>query len=195
MASSYQIGLTTGMRRGELLGLEWKNVNLEQGTIQVKQTVVYVNKQHIVKEPKTKNSVRTVTVPVSLIDELKKFKSVWKKDRFKVGDKWEGGEYEFLFSSWHGKPMHPSSITTWWNRFEKRYNLPHIRFHDLRHTSATLLINSGVHAKIISSRLGHADIRTTMNIYEHALQEADVEAANKFENLFGVNKKSRGLEA
>ncbi|MFJ7512573.1 site-specific integrase [Peribacillus simplex] len=104
---------------------------------------------------------------------------------------WEGGEYEFLFSSWQGKPMHPSSITTWWSRFKKRYNLPQIRFHDLRHTSATLLINSGVHAKIISSRLGHADIRTTMNTYGHALQEADQEAAKHLESLFHSDNKKR----
>ena len=100
-----------------------------------------------------------------------------------------------LFTSWHGKPLHPSSITTWWRRFVSRHQLRYIRFHDLRHTSATLLINSGVHAKIISSRLGHADIRTTMNIYGHALQEADREATKHFDKLFTNNKKrSRSIK-
>ncbi|MCF6409013.1 tyrosine-type recombinase/integrase [Pseudalkalibacillus salsuginis] len=178
------LALTTGMRRGELLGLEWKNVDLEKGTIQIKQTLTYTNKQHIVKEPKTKNSIRMVSLPASLIEALKTYKHFTNKERMKAGDHWEGGNYYFLFSSWHGKPLHPSSVTTWWKRFINKNNLRYIRFHDLRHTSATLLINQGVHAKTISSRLGHADIRTTMNIYGHALQEADQEAANHFDSFF-----------
>jgi integrase len=80
--------------------------------------------------------------------------------------------------------MHPSSVKTWWTRFTTRHSLNYIRFHDLRHTSATLLLNQGVHMKTISARLGHANILTTMNIYGHALESADKEAANQFENLF-----------
>ncbi|WP_374187291.1 tyrosine-type recombinase/integrase [Priestia aryabhattai] len=189
-----KIAITTGLRRGELLGLEWKYVDLEKGTLQVKQALSYVNRKHIIREPKTKNSIRTVTLPEALVDELKKYKSAWNRKRLKASDLWEGGQYQFLFISWHGKPLHPSSITTWWRRFVNRHKLRYIRFHDLRHTSATLLINSGVHAKTISSRLGHADIRTTMNIYGHALQEADREATKHFDNLFTNNKK-RDLEA
>ncbi|TJZ40068.1 site-specific integrase [Priestia megaterium] len=184
-----KVAITTGLRRGELLGLEWKHVDLDKGTIQVKQAITYVNQEHIITEPKTKNSIRTVTLPEVLISEMKKYKAVWNKKRLKVSELWEGGEYQFLFTSWHGKPLHPSSVTTWWRRFTKRNNLKYIRFHDLRHTSATLLINKGVHAKVISTRLGHADIRTTMNIYGHVLQEADKEAANLFEDLFKGNKK------
>lgn len=188
-----KIAITTGLRRGELLGLEWKHINLEKGTLQVKQAVTYVNRQHIIREPKTKNSVRTVALPGTLVEDLKKYKAIWNKDRLKISNLWEGGEYWFIFSSWNGKPLHPSSVTTWWRRFVNKHQLRYIRFHDLRHTSATLLINSGVHAKIISSRLGHADIRTTMNIYGHALQEADREATKHFDKLF-TNKK-RDLEA
>lgn len=188
-----KIAITTGLRRGEMLGLEWKHINFEKGTLQVKQAVTYVNRQHIIREPKTKNSVRTVALPVTLVEELKKYKAIWNKDRLKASNLWEGGEYSFIFSSWNGKPLHPSSVTTWWRRFINKHHLRFIRFHDLRHTSATLLINSGVHAKIISSRLGHADIRTTMNIYGHALQEADKEATKHFDKLF-TNKK-RDLEA
>jgi integrase len=190
-----KIAITTGLRRGELLGLEWKHIDLDKGTIQVKQTISYANQEYIIKEPKTKNSVRTVTIPESIIPEIKKYKSVWNRDRLQAGDLWEGGVYQFLFTSWDGKPLYPSSVGTWWRRFIKKHGLKYIRFHDLRHTSATLLINSGVHAKIISTRLGHADIRTTMNIYGHSLQEADKEAANHFENLFEGGKQKRDLEA
>ncbi|MBY0005742.1 site-specific integrase [Priestia aryabhattai] len=189
-----KIAITTGLRRGELLGLEWKHIDLVKGTLQVKQALSYVNQKHIIREPKTKNSIRTVSLPEVLVDELKKYKSTWNKKRLKASNLWEGGQYQFLFTSWHGKPLHPSSITTWWRRFVSKHKLRYIRFHDLRHTSATLLINSGVHAKTISSRLGHADIRTTMNIYGHALQEADREATKHFDKLFANNKK-RDLEA
>lgn len=102
----------------------------------------------------------------------------------RAGDKWEGSnEHFFVFSTWNGKSYYHTSHGTWLRRFLKRKKLKPIRFHDLRHTSATLLINKGVHAKTISNRLGHADIRTTMNIYGHALQSADQLAANTLNSI------------
>jgi integrase len=102
----------------------------------------------------------------------------------KSADLWEGGENFFLFTFWNGKPINPYSVGTWWRRFSANNDMKYIRFHDLRHTSATLLLNQGIHAKIISSRLGHANITTTLNIYAHALQEADQAAADKLDSLF-----------
>ncbi|WP_409347058.1 site-specific integrase [Paenibacillus sp. MBLB4367] len=116
--------------------------------------------------------------------KLKEYKLHCNKERMKASELWEGGEYFFLFTAWNGKPISPFSVNNYWGRFIKRNNLKYIRFHDLRHTSATLLLNQGVHAKIISSRLGHADITTTLNIYAHALQEADQAAADQFDSLF-----------
>lgn len=178
------LALTTGLRRGELLALEWKHIDLENGVLDVKQSLSYANGQHIIKEPKTANSVRRVTLPPSLISELKSYSLHCRKERLALGDAWQGGEHFFLFSATSGKPLYHTVPGTWLRRFIKRNNLPQIRFHDLRHTSATLLINQGVHAKTIAARLGHADIRTTMNIYGHALQAADQAAADKFESLF-----------
>ncbi|GIN88943.1 hypothetical protein J6TS2_53290 [Heyndrickxia sporothermodurans] len=101
-----------------------------------------------------------------------------------VGDAWEWGDHFFLFGNEFGKPIRPDSISQWWRRFTKKYKIKHIRFHDLRHTSATHLINEGVHPKVISERLGHADISTTMNIYGHVLAEADKSAASHFDHFF-----------
>lgn len=186
------LALTTGLRRGELLGLEWKYVNFENGTIDVRQSLTFVKELgYLVKEPKTKNSVRIVSIPPSLIPDLKALKIESSKDRMKSEELWEGGDRFFVFSSWNGKPLYPSSVKTWWSRFTKRHNLKYIRFHDLRHTSVTLLINKGVHAKIISERLGHANILTTMNIYGHALRSADLEAAKHFDSLFSNPQKSK----
>ncbi|WP_310877591.1 site-specific integrase [Priestia megaterium] len=189
------IAITTGLRRGELLGLEWKHIDLEKGTIQVRQTISYA-KGYIIKEPKTKGSVRTIAMPLFLVQQIKPYKHLVNQERIKAGELWEGGEYFFVFSCWHGKPLHPSGVTTWWRRFLTKNKLRYIRFHDLRHTSATLLINQGVHPKTISSRLGHANIRTTMDIYGHALQEADQGAASHFDILFNnIENEKREVKA
>jgi integrase len=186
------LALTTGLRRGELLGLDWKNVDLEKGTIDVWQSLTFShNGGYKVKEPKTRNSSRKVALPVSMLPELKAFKVHCNKLRLETVELWEGGEHFFLFTSWNGKPLNPYSVGTWWRRFTKRVQLKYIRFHDLRHTSATLLLNQGVHAKIISSRLGHANITTTLNIYAHALQEADQAAADKLDSLFTSRKENK----
>jgi integrase len=186
------LALTTGLRRGELLGLDWKNVDLEKGTINVRQSLTFSHSGgYKVKEPKTRNSSRKVSLPVSLLPELKNFKIHCNKLRLETVDLWEGGEHFFLFTSWNGKPLNPYSIGTWWRRFTKRNQFKYIRFHDLHHTSATLLLNKGVHAKIISSRLGHANIATTLNIYAHALQEADQAAADKLDTLFTSRKENK----
>jgi integrase len=188
------LALTTGLRRGELLGLDWKSVDLDKGTIDVRQALTFSKNGYKLKEPKTKNSIRKVTLPGSLIPDLKSFKIYCNKQRMKSADMWEGGENFFLFTFWNGKPLNPYSVGTWWRRFSANNKLKYIRFHDLRHTSATLLLNQGVHAKIISSRLGHANIATTLNIYAHALQEADQAAADKLDSLFGAKNEKKNIK-
>lgn len=183
------LAVTCGLRRGEILGLEWKHIDLDNQTLEVKQTLTYTKSSgYMVKEPKTKNAKRKVSLPSFVVPLLKKLKSQKNEERIKVDDLWQGGEHFFLFSSWDGKPLNPSSVKTWWHRFLERNNMPKITFHDLRHTSATLLINRGAHAKTISARLGHADIKTTMNIYGHALESADKAAADHFDQMFNQKK-------
>ncbi|MFD0673481.1 tyrosine-type recombinase/integrase [Cohnella sp. GCM10027633] len=182
------LALTTGLRRGELLALEWKHIDLQNGVLEVRQSLSHANGKAIIKEPKTKTSARRVSLPASLTSELKLYYTHCRKERLALGDAWEGGDRFFLFSATNGKSLYHTVPGTWLRRFIKRHKLPQIRFHDLRHTSATLLINQGVHAKTIAARLGHADIRTTMNIYGHALQSADQAAADKFDSL--LSKRS-----
>ncbi|NBD27011.1 site-specific integrase [Paenibacillus glycinis] len=184
------LALTTGLRRGELLALEWKHLNLHEGVIDVKQSLTYVKGKHIIKPPKTKSSIRKVSIPEALIQDLMQFHAKAHHERIQLDDLWEGGEHFFIFSSWHGKPYYHTVPGTWLRRFLKRKKLKPIRFHDLRHTSATLLINQGVHAKTIAGRLGHADIRTTMNIYGHSLLSADHLAANTFNAILSPKKEN-----
>lgn len=185
------LALAAGLRRGELLGLEWSHIDLEKGTIRIKQVIGRgKNGRPVIKGPKTKTSKRTVSLPPSLIEELKRYHLHWKKEKMKMRDQWVEKEHEWLFCNEDGTHFYPTTPTTWWRRFTKRAEVRYIRLHDLRHTSATLLINQGVHAKIISERLGHADIRITMDTYGHALQTADKEAAQKLDSLFGQQKSS-----
>ncbi|GIP60579.1 site-specific integrase [Paenibacillus woosongensis] len=189
------LALTTGMRRGELLGLEWKHIDWKAGHIDVTQTLVHALKgEIIVKEPKTKNSRRKVALPASVLEELREYYTHRVKERDKLGDAWngrdrEGREWNFVFSHADGKPFHHERPYLWFRQFIIKNGLRYIRFHDLRHTSATLLINQGVHAKIISERLGHGNITTTMNIYGHALRSADQAAADKLDSLFSTRKE------
>lgn len=195
------LALTSGMRRGELLGLEWKHVDWKNSTIDVRQSLVHALKgEVIVKEPKTKKSSRLISLPTSVINELREYYLYRVKERDKLGDAYnnkdiKGNEWNFVFSHADGTPFHHERPYQWFRQFLKRAGLRPIRFHDLRHTSATLLINQGVHAKVISERLGHGDITTTMNIYGHALRSADQAAADKFEVLFLDKDKTKKQDA
>ncbi|OPA77442.1 site-specific integrase [Paenibacillus selenitireducens] len=191
------LALTTGMRRGELLGLEEKHIDLDNEIIHIKQSIPkFVNREAVIKSPKTKGSVRKVVIPSSIIDELRTYISELKKQRLKSEEPWLGGDHFFLFSQPNGKPIYPKTLGEMWRSFHKRNpKLKYIRFHDLRHTAATLLINKGVHAKIISNRLGHSKITTTMNVYGHVIESADRSAAEKLNAIFQDNSKSSRTEA
>ncbi|WP_261303973.1 tyrosine-type recombinase/integrase [Paenibacillus andongensis] len=175
------LALTTGLRRGELVGLEWKNVDLEQGTIYVKQSISdFINGNPVIKEPKTKKSTRKINLSDAVWEELREYHDYCKQLWVEL-EKTRDNDHFFVFFNQYGRAFYPESPYLWFRGFLKKQNLKYIKFHDLRHTSATLLINQGVHAKIISERLGHANITTTMNIYGHVLSKADKEAANKFD--------------
>jgi integrase len=181
MEKSIQAGLLSS----ELLGLEWKHIDFSTGVIDVRQTMIHALKgEVIVKQPKTKKSVRKVALPSSVLEELKEYHAFRIKERNDVGDTWRGGEWFFLFSHPDGQPFHHERPYQWFRHFIQKHGFRYIRFHDLRHTSATILINQGVHAKFISERLGYGSITTTMNIYGHALRTADQAAADKFDSLF-----------
>lgn len=191
------LAITTAMRRAELLGLEWKHIDFENGLIYINQTIPkFVKGKPLIKGPKNKTSKRKVAIPQIAIDALREYEKQWKKDHFNSEDTWLGGDYRFLFSHNNGIPLYPKTIGDRWRAFHKRnidHGLKYIRFHDLRHTSATLLINEGVHPKIISKRLGHSKIGTTMNVYGHVIDSADKTAAEKFQRLFKKSSEETEL--
>lgn len=139
-------------------GLEWKHIDWKTGVIEVLQSVstTVAGSAHV-KEPKTKNSKRKVALPASVLEEMREYYTYRAKERDKIGDAWQGEEYFFMFCHADGKAFHHERPYLWFRKFIQKNGLRYIRFHDLRHTSATLLISQGVHAKIISERLGYHD--------------------------------------
>ena len=174
------LAIATGLRRGELMGLQWKDINLDTGIISVNRSVQEFKKQFIIKAPKTVGSVRSLVVSGSVREVLKEYKREQDAERAKIYELWEMKE-AWVFTQWNGKPMNPGTSGHWWLKFLKRHQLPHMPFHGLRHISATILIAQGVPLKNVSARLGHTDIRTTANIYADALESVDRNAADKMD--------------
>ncbi|ARK25594.1 site-specific integrase [Sporosarcina sp. P37] len=177
------LALAAGLRRGELLGLEWSKVDFENKRIDIDTTIVKADGA-LIKGPKSKASNRLVAIPESIIKELEYYKDYWIAEKNAMGSKWIEQERSWLFCNEDGTHFYPDTPSTWWRRFTERNKIRHIRLHDLRHTSASLLIAENVHAKVIAERLGHSKISVTMDTYGHLLRSADQDAAAKLNNLF-----------
>ena len=173
----------TGLRREELCGLEWKDINFSNSVITVNRASIYIPKEGVISDT-TKNdtSQRSIKAPAAAIQMLKDYKEWQNEQSAKVGDRWQNSDR--LFTTAEGKPIHPDTITGWFHDFIRRNKLPDITIHSLRHTNATLMINSGVPITTIASRLGHANPSTTTKIYTHAIQSADAAAAEALDNIF-----------
>ncbi|TCS80341.1 site-specific integrase [Tepidibacillus fermentans] len=176
----------TGMRRGEILGLRWRDINFHNRVISVRQTLQAVKgKGLIFKEPKN-GKERTVSIPDSLIDLLKKQKIKQNENKLRFGPAYN--DFDLVFAQPNGNPFQPSELSRGFNKIIKKAEITPIRFHDLRHTHATLLLEQGVHPKIVSERLGHSSINITLDTYSHVLPNMQEEAANKFDDLIKKSK-------
>ena len=168
----YYLDLATGLRRGELLGLKWEDVDMDHGVIHVRRQVARVNGD--VKEVplKTKNSYRNISISkdaVDMLTEMEKHKTC-----------------EYVFSSATGGPISPDSVRHMLHRVLKRAGLPAVRFHDLRHTFATLALQNGVDIKTVSGMLGHFSAGFTLDTYAHVTTAAQKEAANTMGSVLNV---------
>ena len=161
----YYIDLATGLRRGELLGLKWEDIDLERGDLRVKRQLARINGEIVEAPLKTKNAYRTLPLAADAIDILKAQKK-------KVGSS------PWVFPSPTGGPLSPDCVNNMLHRVLKRAGLPSIRFHDLRHTFATMALQNGVDVKTVSSMLGHYSAGFTLDTYAHVTTSAKREAAN-----------------
>ena len=169
------LAMITGCRRGELVALEWSDIDFEKRTIAVHKSAYKIKGEPTkIKDTKSHKS-RKVKVPQYMADMLLQLKDEHIKRRMRLGTAWQGADWVFIQDN--GDIMFPTSPTQMFDKFLKRKGLPHRKFHSLRHTSATLSLMSGVDIKTVGERLGHSQMKTT-NRYVHALEEADERAAD-----------------
>lgn len=179
---------STGMRRGEALGIEYKDIDFDSGIINISRTSNYsVGEGVYTSTPKTKSSYRQVYVQESILNQIKELKREQDDIAVKIGDLWE--ENDRLFITWCGKPMHPNTPYTWLERFCKSQGLSFKGLHSFRHAVATQAITNGVDIKTVSAILGHSQTSTTLNIYTHAVQKANAKAFNLVADLLEGKKE------
>lgn len=170
----FVLAIGTGMRMGEMFALQWKNVDLKHGTLQVCHTMIELKGQLSLGEPKTSKSRRRIDLPQSAVTALKAHRKQSAAEGFQ--------DATWVFCNTTGGPLRRSHFHDYVFRpLLKAAKLPRIRFHDLRHTSASLLLAAGVHPKVVQERLGHSQIGITLDIYSHVLPTMGVEAAGKLD--------------
>ena len=193
----FLFALETGCRRGEMCGLEWSDINWDARTISIERALTYVNGHVYVGDPKTEDSVRLLELSPTLLALLKSFRAWQAKERLKLGphrkhNVFDGLEYDFVFSWPAGNYVHP----LWWTlqtpKVMKRAGIDkHIRLHDLRHTSATLLIQQGIDLKTVQNRLGHADPTMVMQRYGHVTKTMTSKAVSALEDAIYQSNKAQ----
>ncbi|MBQ9346100.1 MAG: site-specific integrase [Oscillibacter sp.] len=175
--------LMSGLRRGELLGLRWQDVDFDKHTITIRQTSNYLpGKGVYTGTPKTATSARPLMLSTTAIMMLSEYKMWQDAQREAMGDAWEDEDGR-VFTTESGAPIFPDSVTQWFSSFVARTNLPKVTIHSLRHTFASLLIADGVPLVVVSQQLGHAQASTTANIYAHAIASAHAKAAQTFDRF------------
>jgi integrase len=179
------IGLATGMRRGELLALRWRDVDLDGGKLRVEQSLEQTKVGGLrFKAPKTKHGRRTVTLPASVVSELRGHWKAQQEHRLKLGTG-KAPDDALVFANWDGTPRSPNATTKEWRRTLAVLDLPAVSLHALRHTHASQLIASGMDVLTISRRLGHGSPTITLGVYGHLFSNTDDRAAQVIEAAFG----------
>lgn len=174
----------TGMRQGEVLAVRWSDVNLDNGTLRVERALEYIPGEGIrFKTPKTARSRRTVTLSNSLVRALRRARAAQAQRRLSMGEGY--GDQDLVFATQTGRPLSPRNVLREFGKLVDRAGIPKIRFHDLRHTHATILLNEGVPISVVSERLGHSTPTTTLNVYAHVLPNVQQALADKLDAILG----------
>ncbi|CDC72780.1 site-specific recombinase XerD [Candidatus Colimorpha enterica] len=169
----FLLELTTGMRRGEILGLQWKDVNLDTGELHIRRQVVKKGTQALISKPKTKSSIRTILLPPGMVEILAELN--------------KNATCDWVFPSpvKEGEPRNPDSLYGRFQKILQRAQCKKVRFHDLRHTFATMALENGMDIKTLSAMIGHISAETTLNIYSHITDTMQRQAAVKIDREIG----------
>ncbi|MBA9027589.1 site-specific integrase [Peribacillus huizhouensis] len=175
----FQFGLLAGLRQGEIMGLRWKDIDFDRKIVYVRQTVTQA--AEIKPGAKNESSIRSVTIPDRLVEELRKHRKLieWEKSHCRTTYR----DNDLVLPTRDGSPMIPRNFRKEFYNLADKLGLPKIRFHDTRHTHATLLIEQNVNVKLIAERLGHRDIETTLNTYSHVLPNMQRSVSEKLDEI------------
>ena len=175
-----QLAVTTGLRLGEILGLRWQDVDLDAEVLFVRQTCQWLaGEGFLFRQPKSHRSARPVALPGSAVDRLRQHRLLQLEGRLALGADYH--DMGLVFASQVGGPIHPSNLRKAWLGIAERAGLRGLRFHDLRHAHASLLLRQGAHPKIVSERLGHSTVGVTLDIYSHVVPNLQADVARSFD--------------
>ena len=183
MEALIKLALATGLRRGELMGLKWQDINVDAGVLQVRRILSRVpskmpGKGYVEAEPKTQKSRRSVVIAPFALEALTQHRERQLEAKLKAGDAWQ--EHDYVFCTSIGTHLNPTrDMLDQLKALLKKAGLPDIRFHDLRHSAATLLLSVGVHPKVVQEILGHSQISITMDVYSHVLPGMQQDAMSR----------------
>lgn len=168
---------STGMRRGEVLGLRWADLDPRAGQLAIRQTLVTADMVTLFGEPKSRRSRRVAALDVTTLEALQRHRRHQLGERVALGPAYD--DQDLVFARADGRPYEPDEFSREFDRKSKRIGVPRIRLHDLRHTWATLALQAGIHPKVVSERLGHSTIAITLDIYSHVTPSLQREAADQ----------------
>ena len=180
----YVVALTTGMRQGELLALRWRDVDFDTRSIMVQGSLQRVAGKLTILEPKTASSRRRIALTATAVDTLRRHRIGQSEQRLRAGPGWE--DRDLVFTNSVGRPIEVTNLLRRSFRpILEEASLPRIRFHDLRHTAATLMLGRGVHPKVVAEMLGHSQISTTLDLYSHVTPTMQREATEALDEVLG----------
>ncbi len=181
----FTLAIYTGCRRGELMGLEWKDIDLNTGMISISRTSNYTSGKGIYTDTtKTRNSLRTIYIPQNIIELLRQYQKEQTEYKKQLGDLWK--EHDRLFTKFNGEPMSLNAPYTWLRKQCKKIDFPFYGVHTFRHLNASLQINAGVDPTTVAASLGHSTPQTTLSIYSHFFNEAKIKASNAIAEALGA---------
>jgi integrase len=174
---AFLLACTTGARRGEIAGLRWRDVDLPGARLAVTQTLIALGNKPAFSTPKTARSRRQIALDSGTVGALREHRVRQVEERLAWGPAYQ--DNDLVFCREDGAPLNPAVLSERFERLAREVDLPRLRFHDLRHTFASLALQAGIHPKVVSERLGHASVAITLDTYSHAIPTMQEEAAEK----------------
>lgn len=179
LSALYAVALALGLRQGEALALNWENVDLDAGFLRVRRALQRVNGKPTFVEPKSQRAIRTIRIPTAILTELRAHRARQLEERLWAGLRWK--EQGLVFTTTIGTPLDATNVTHRLHRMLRSAGLADMRFHDLRHGAASLMLAQGVHPRVVADILGHSEVRLTLDVYSHVIPALQDDAADRME--------------